>query len=1532
MEQGWTWLGLLHWAPSRRENSGGGGGVDEEDAVDEDLTKFDSIVTFANPVRRKEKKGMDFSQWRDLMASDNSSLSQKKKEDKYLVEKSKERKTANGAADICDNNGSRIGPKSCVLPQKLSPDNNAKAQDVTMEEMDPESLEEVSQSTIVEKRVETMEDSVSLEVSKRQRQLDTLKHNMGYNPNNLKNEDESTGIESQIDAENRAHLQRMSANEIAEAQAEIMERMTPAVIETLRKRGQNKLKKQKESSSVMAAKGEVGNLQDGKRLIKDTKDSPFYNSDISENVMTATSTDTRSGLGCDGMQNLKPGSSSLWDSWSERVEAVRELRFSLDGNVVNNDFERVTMTGDTSTRRGYTADNVSERDFLRTEGDPGAAGYTIKEAVALTRSVVPGQRALALHLLASVLDKALHNICQKQVGYNVKVGNDNRFIDWGAVWAYALGPEPELALSLRMSLDDNHNSVVLACARVIHYILSCDANESYFHISEKISTYPKDLCTAPEFRSRPEIDVGFLQGGFWKYNAKPSNILPFGEDIVSDKVEDEHTIQDDMVIAGQDFVAGLVRMGILERIRYILETDPSAALEECIISILIAIARHSPTCADAIMKCQRLIQTVVDRFTTKELMEVNPSKIKSVTLLRVLARSEKKNCIDFIKNGIFQNVTWHLYQYAFSCDQWIKLGRENCKLSSALMVEQLRLWKVCIQYGYCVTYFSDFFPALCMWLNVPTFEELVENNVLIEFTAITEEAFLVLGALTSRLSNFYSHTHVTNKIPEVAAEEMETWSWVHVSPVVDLAMKWIALRSNPCMSKFFEWQQGDKSSSVINYSLTRSLLWVISAVLHMLSGVLDRVIPEDAISLPGGHVPWLPEFVPKIGLEIINNGFLSFPWTNATERSGSFAEYLCHLRHQGENETSIASVCCLHGLVKVVDYVDKLIQLPKSQIHTSASNGHSTSREGLILAGGIVKSFILEFTNVLTIFMNLITSQWQWTQSIEMFGRGGPAPGVGVGWGAVGGGFWSKDVLLAQTDAGLLISLVEIFQIVSAKDLPSCEDMNFTMQRINSVLGVCLIVGPRDGFIMDKALNMLLQVPVLKYFDLCIRHFITIKGLKPLAWEYKEVDYQLFSKMLASHFRNRWLTVKKKLKAVDGSRCVGEKMSKKGGDLDTIHEDLDTSDMTSQDYSCTSLTVEWAHQRLPLPMHWFLSPISTINAGKRAGSASNIINQLQDLPDFLEVAKGGLFFLLGIEVMSSFVSSEIQSPVWSVPLAWKLHSLSVILLAGMGVLEEQKNRDVYETLQVVYGQLVDELRLSRSKEFILEDNERFLADTGENYGVEFLSFQSEIHESYSTFLETLVEQFAAVSYGDLIYGRQVALYLHRCVETSVRLAAWTALSNARVLELLPPLANCVAKAEGFLEPVEVNERILEAYVKSWVSGALDRAATRGSLAFTLVLHHLSSFIFCCSTDDKLSFRNKLAKSLLRGYSRKQQHEGMLLDFIQYQKPGQREGSSVPMDEVERRFKLLVEACEGNSSLLRDVEKLRLSFQRKTPSC
>ena len=59
-------------------------------------------------------------------------------------------------------------------------------------------------------------------------------------------------------------------------------------------------------------------------------------------------------------------------------------------------------------------------------------------------------------------------------------------------------------------------------------------------------------------------------------------------------------------------------MGILPRICYLLETDPTVALEECMISVLIATTRHSPTCANAIIKCERLVQSVVGRFAEND--------------------------------------------------------------------------------------------------------------------------------------------------------------------------------------------------------------------------------------------------------------------------------------------------------------------------------------------------------------------------------------------------------------------------------------------------------------------------------------------------------------------------------------------------------------------------------------------------------------------------------------------------------------------------------------------------------------------------------------------------------------------------------------------------------------------------------------------------------------------------------------------------------------------------------------------------
>ncbi|XP_011088658.1 transcriptional elongation regulator MINIYO isoform X2 [Sesamum indicum] len=1524
-----------HWGPKvgNFKIINDNGDADEDVGEGEDCDGMELAAGVANPVERKEKKGIDFSQWKEIVKNDSNSVLYEKKKEMHLNalevgHKTQERKSGNLNRETAGPDNAKLHGTSCVDNAKehfmtkydkaSSVSKELKEKTLGMSEMasDKEfhSFEHVKNEnivqpgqwpqsdinrsediTLVEKEPMQNESSKEKRVDLKMQHMHKLHVASGFAAQNVVGGEGS--LESQIDAENHARLAKMSADEIAEAQAEIMAKLNPELINALKKRGQAKVKRQKCTLSEIAG-GEADDMQREKNLSELTANS--YNS-ISDKPVEKVPQDTPKDEGDKSFLNTSPQNCGLWDAWSKRVERVRNMRFFLDGNIIGSDFAHLSDNGEASSASGYNADNVAERDFLRTEGDPGAAGYTIKEAVALTRSVVPGQRTFALNLIAAILDRAICSICRKQVGSASNGTDAEGSVDWEAIWAFTLGPEPELALSLRMSLDDNHNSVVLACAKAIQSVLSCDMNDIVFDILEA-PKYARDVHTAPVFRSKQDVNSGFLRGGFWKYNTKPSNILCFPEESVGDTAEGEHTIQDDIVVAGQDFAAGLVRMGILPRICYLLETDPAAPLEECLISILIAISRHSPTCAAAVMDCGRLVQTVARRFASKEQMEINSCKIKSVMLLKALAQVEKKNCLTFIKNGIFRQVTWHLYRHPFSLDQWVKSGREACRLSSALLVEQLRIWKVFIHYGYCISDFSDLFTSLCIWLGVPTMDKLVNYDVVNEYCAITREMYLLLDVLAGRLPNFYSSMH--ERLDDTA-QDKATWLWSHFGSIIDLAVEWIDMKSIPHVSRLFECQNKDSKYRSLQDSEINSLLWVISSVLNMLSSVLKAVIKEDTMSAPNDHLPWLPDFVPKIGLEIIKNGYLRVSGVSDTIcnnnlwGNGSIVEYLCHLRIEKGQELAISSTCCLQGLFQVVAFVDELIQQADLEIHNAPSKFQSLPREDKVLANGILKSCAAEVQYLLTTLMKLITNEWQYMQPVEMFGRGGPAPGVGVGWGAKGGGYWSSNALLAQEDARLLIHLLEISEIPFAEDPLEAGGMG---HRLNCCLAACLIVGPGNSPVIDKLLRVIFHVPVLKYLNFGIHQFLCHKGYKPFGWQYEDGEYLLFADVLAAHFRNRWLTVKKKQKAIGEINSVSHKPVKQNGrSLETIHEDMDEPNTADEESS--SLTLEWAYQRLPLPVHWFLSSISTIYCEKNVSrpGASNKKTYMEVPSNFLDVANGGLFFLLGIEAITSVLGSEFCSPVKCVPVVWKLHAMSVILLSGMGILENGKSRDVYETLQNVYGETLDG---------------REVVNLHGNLSVESLQFESEIHENYSTFIETLVEQFAAESYGDILFGRQVAIYLHRSVEASVRLSTWNALSNARALELLPPLAECCIQAKGYLKPIEDDERILDAYVKSWVSGALDKAAKRSSMAFSLVLHHLSSFIFSNVAGDMLALRSKLAKSLLRDYSRKQQHEGMLVKLICYEKPNM---SLQTWSQVEKRLQLLKEICEGYMTAVQKLE-------------
>lgn len=59
---------------------------------------------------------------------------------------------------------------------------------------------------------------------------------------------------------------------------------------------------------------------------------------------------------------------------------------------------------------------------------------------------------------------------------------------------------------------------------------------------------------------------------------------------------------------------------------------------------------------------------------------------------------------------------------------------------------------------------------------------------------------------------------------------------------------------------------------------------------------------------------------------------------------------------------------------------------------------------------------------------------------------------------------------------------------------------------------------------------------------------------------------------------------------------------------------------------------------------------------------------------------------------------------------------------------------------------------------------------------------------------------------------------------------------------------------------------------------------------------------------------------------------MMMDLIRYKRPSddQKHGKELvvpPMDEFEKRFDLLKQACEGSTSLLSEVDKLESSFRK-----
>lgn len=358
-------MGLFsqHWTP-RSDNRNI---VEEDDEDETGFANFDPISVFAEPVQRKEKKNLDLSYWKEAMQGDY--LSQRKgreanqsdvgKTERQMMDR-KAMKDLGNKSMLSNSFGAHADVASMDVESHLNADRPlAIAEEARRSELSASSVTEMDlddslqlqkeehvkdhDSEIFSKESGTMvvdgqvivkrichNDSANVEF----RRMDKIDTMVPEQFRNLGNERGSMSLESEIDAENRARLENMSPEEIKEAQAEIMQKMDPALLNLLKKRGQEKLKKQIDTHSNHAAESQLGIRRENQS--NNAMKAPHI--DSNNPTVTTSSNIIKSGLDNGVKQNVDSVRGSLWDAWSQRVEAVRELRFSLDGTVVDNDF------------------------------------------------------------------------------------------------------------------------------------------------------------------------------------------------------------------------------------------------------------------------------------------------------------------------------------------------------------------------------------------------------------------------------------------------------------------------------------------------------------------------------------------------------------------------------------------------------------------------------------------------------------------------------------------------------------------------------------------------------------------------------------------------------------------------------------------------------------------------------------------------------------------------------------------------------------------------------------------------------------------------------------------------------------------------------------------------------------------------------------------------------------------------------------------------------------------------------------------
>ncbi|XP_072545806.1 RNA polymerase II-associated protein 1 [Salminus brasiliensis] len=489
-----------------------------------------------------------------------------------------------------------------------------------------------------------------------------------------------------IHQENQTRLQNMSQSEIVEEQKKLLAQLDPRLVDFVRSR-----KAQQASSSgqppLQREACPEQTIPEGKSA-EDHSTEPEL--DTQEVTMDAdeedeTAPEVQPPINEEEMP-VKPQKEWLhMDKLEpEKLEWMRDLpaprrqstkkamqaRFDFSGTVI-------PPTEDLPTHLG-----------LHHHGEePELAGYSLHELFLLSRSQLTQQRSLALNTLAHILSKARAGV------YSCTLK--------GSVLASLL--DAGLLFLLRFSLDDSVEGVMSAAVHALRALLVSPEDEecldSMFSWLMGMAAFPLLPSTQDE---EDEEDEGL-------------------DESMKETAQEKELRKPDHDVARADVIKGLLKMQLLQRLRYILEVvRPAPRVVLDVLEILIRVARHSTSAATQVLDCPRLMETVMSEFLpcswAPPTSPAPPSLYglpvsTAMKLLRVLASAGRHTCARIL-NSLGGRERLSRLLAAEPSELLLEPGEAIC-----CSTEALRLWAVAASYGQACNLYTDLYPVLVKTLQ-----------------------------------------------------------------------------------------------------------------------------------------------------------------------------------------------------------------------------------------------------------------------------------------------------------------------------------------------------------------------------------------------------------------------------------------------------------------------------------------------------------------------------------------------------------------------------------------------------------------------------------------------------------------------------------------------------------------------------------------------------------------------------------------------------------------------------------------------